>query len=137
MRLHTNVPLTHAGPLYRYTRDLLALDSHRPPSCNLPSPRFCEVVTPLNSNRWEDAPPDRAFATYIIRGIEHGFRVGFQFGTLSCRSSHANTPSASQCSDMIDELLFFCSRVCSRTHLGSLRSTLVANGTHQSPRGSP
>ena len=114
-----NAPLTHAGAPYRYIEDLLALDSYRPWSCNLPSPRFCEVVTPLDSNRWDEAlraHPDRAFASYITRGIQYGFRVGFQFGAVSCRSTHVNMPSASQCSDKIDE--FFATECAAGRILG-------------------
>ena len=96
MRLHANVPLTHAGALYRYIQDLLALDSYRQLSCNLPSPRFCEVIMPHDSNWWEEAlraHPDRAFDSYITRGIEHGFRVGFSL--VPCPViPHANMPYA-------------------------------------------
>ena len=63
---------------YRYTADLLPLD--RAASLSLPpdlSP-MPSVVTPLNARAWKgglETYPDRAFATYLIKGIKEGFRV--------------------------------------------------------------
>ena len=36
--------------------------------------------------------PDRAYATYVVRGLREGFRIGFQWGA-PLRSARANMPS--------------------------------------------
>ena len=111
--------LTHAGPLYQYTRDLLTLDSYRPPAYSLPSSRFCAIVTPLITENWEralEAYPDRVFTQYIVQGVRSGFRVGFRFGTVSCHSIYTNMPSASQRTLKIDE--FFAAECATGMILG-------------------
>ena len=116
--------LTHAGPLYRYTRDLLTLDSFCPPACSLPSPRFCAIVTPLIAKNWErvlQAHPDRVFTQYIAQGVRSGFRVGFRFGAVSCHSTYTNMLSAFQCILKIDE--FFTAKCAARRILAHPCST--------------
>ena len=68
--------------MYPYTSDLLCLDACRPPASSLP-PALTAVSTPLVIPAWElalQAHPDRAFAQYIIDGLRHGFRIGFNRG---------------------------------------------------------
>ena len=51
------------------------------------------VTTPLAIEPWEKAlapHPDRAYACYICNGLQHGFRVGFQYGAL-LKSAAENT----------------------------------------------
>ncbi len=41
---------------------------------------FLEVTTPLRGAGWEQelaSHPDKRFAAYVVHGIKHGFRVGF------------------------------------------------------------
>ena len=114
------------GALYRYTRDLLALDSCRAPAFRLPSSRFASAVTPLQAARWERAlakHPDKAFATYIVQGIRSGFRVGFRVGEVTCQSTLANMPSASHCALKIDE--FFATECAAGRVLGPFDRSLL------------
>ena len=107
------------GHRYRYASDLMALDNCRPPRFFLPSPQFCSVVTPLKAERWEEAlrsHPDKVFVSYITHGIRDGFRIGFRFGAVTCRSTLTNMPSAKQCEQKIDE--FFATECAEGRILG-------------------
>ena len=66
---------------YLFTRDLLALELASPARLSLPYP----VITssPLRPVAWETALhsiPDKAFTTFLLRGITQGFRIGVQEG---------------------------------------------------------
>ena len=55
-----------------------------------------DVLTPLDWQEWESAVadhPDQKFKEYVVNGIRHGFRVGFDYATASCPSSVKNLPS--------------------------------------------
>ena len=96
---------SRVGQPCRYTADLLALDGCRASQFLLPSPRFADIVTPLREDRWQLAlrdHPDRSFANYIVEGICSGFRIGFQWGSVTCKSARRNMPSAAQCEKEID-----------------------------------
>ncbi len=68
--------------LYIYTADLLTLDFCRPSTEHIYD-ELAVVSTLLKVDAWEAAlvhHPDRAFVSYIIRGLGEGFRTGFQWG---------------------------------------------------------
>ena len=93
--------------MYPYTSDLLCLDACRPPASSLP-PALAAVSTPLVIPAWElalQAHPDRAFAQYIIDGLRHGFRIGFNRGGGNLRSAPANMRSAQLHPGVISEYL--------------------------------
>ena len=54
--------------------------------------------------------PDRAFAQYICKGLEQGFRVGFQRGS-PLKSAQANLGSASEHPGAIED---FVTKECTR-----------------------
>ena len=96
------------GVAYRYTDDLRALDSCRAPAFTLPSTRYAAIITPLEWSRWQSAlrgHPDKEYATYIVRGLRDGFRIGFQYGTVCCQSTKSNMPSARLCEDKVAAFL--------------------------------
>ena len=48
------------------------------------APELMDIATPLNPDAWAEAlasHPDRTFARYIVDGLSHGFRIGFQRGS--------------------------------------------------------
>lgn len=89
---------THHG-MYPYTRDLLMLDSHRPPKTPV-LPDSCKMVTtPLRAEHWEEElaiHPDTQFTQYVVDGIKKGFRIGYQHGSARCAPATGNMASASQ-----------------------------------------
>ena len=66
---------------YRFTNDLLALESASPKLHQLPYE--ASISSPLKLKAWEKALssiPDKAFANFILRGISQGFRIGVHEG---------------------------------------------------------
>ena len=57
---------------------------------------MCEVVTPLKLQVRQEVLtdyPDKAFSEYILRGIQSGFRIGFDAGLVNLRSRGGNLSS--------------------------------------------
>ena len=75
--IHTTCLPTGWSSLYKYTAELICLDSYRP-SQEHHCQALMAVTTPLSLPAWEQAlssHPDRAFAQYICRSLHHGFRI--------------------------------------------------------------
>ena len=90
--------------MYPYTADLMCLDACRPVN-PVPLPAIATVSTPLVIPAWEDAlkpHPDRVLAQYILRGLQCGFRIGFD-RSHHLQSALANMASAQLHPDVIDE----------------------------------
>ena len=90
--------------LYLYTADLMCLDF-----CllkfNHSIRELTEVFTPLNPDIWDLAladHPDRPYASYIINGLQEGFRVGFH-RSAPLRSATSNMQSTRLRPSVIDE----------------------------------
>ena len=100
---------THTGtPLYPYTPDLLALASHINPAPPPLPPRLALITSPLNYDAWQlwlDYHPDQHYASYILHGIAHGFRIGFDHTNTALRSASTNHPSAIEHPDIIKKSL--------------------------------
>ena len=85
---------------YKYITDLLALDNCRPlapivMSGNMESP---------GAAKWKEnlkAHPDKRFATWVVRGFQEGFRVGFNYESHECRPARRNMRSASRQKDVV------------------------------------
>ena len=89
---------TLAGP-YTYLRDLQALERARMPGPRGPLPELQGISSPLTGHllHWRRAlaaHPDRAFAMYVLNGIEHDFRVGFAHGSPLTPTLHNMHPAA-------------------------------------------
>ena len=71
--------LTISQNCYPYISQLMQLDSCRPPS-NPVLPTLTAITSPFSPDTWEAAltiHPDRAFVSYLLSGLKHGFRIGF------------------------------------------------------------
>ena len=106
---HTLLGLDKDSTLsYAYSADLAALSSClnlHPPT--LPA-YLTRITTPLKVNAWAThlaTHPDRAFASYIIDGLSHGFRIGFDHQYHICRPAASNHPSALEHPSVISERL--------------------------------
>ena len=96
--------MSPAGP-YPYIRDLHLLDAARPQELGVAHPELLEISSPLTNRlpQWRRAlagHPDQVFARYVLEGIEHSFRVGFDY-TSSLVSATRNMPSAWEHSEVI------------------------------------
>lgn len=85
--------------LYPYTAHVMALQACIPLCQSIKLPAVAErLVTPLKLDNWIRAMaayPDPQFVSYIASGIQQGFWVGFQYGSVHCSSAKANAKSAS------------------------------------------
>lgn len=82
--------------------DLLQLDACQPLS------PMREVTTPLRWQEWDRclaSHPDQCFRQYIVDRIRFGFRIGFDYGSHTCRRSPSNTLSARERPEIINEYL--------------------------------
>ena len=91
---------------YRYTQDLLNLKQM---SVSVAADGVSQLITdcstPLRVGEWEAAltrHPDQRFASLIIEGLRHGFRIGFG-GGFPLASSPCNMPSAAEQVAAVDE----------------------------------
>ena len=67
-----------------------------------------KIVTPLKLQAWQDALsdyPDRTFAAYILRGIERGFKIGFDTELVKLRSQKGNLTSALDQPEVVERYL--------------------------------
>ena len=105
---YSNIKARDMHGNYIYTLHLLALDSCRPVN-QVELPTFLEqVTTPLIANRWEESLQDHAdrnFASYITSGIQHGFRVGYQYMRYRHHSARSNMPSALANPEVVQEYI--------------------------------
>ncbi len=57
---------------------------------------LCKIVSPLRTEKWAEwlaGHPDQAFAGYILRGLQQGFRVGFNPGLCKLKARPMNMTS--------------------------------------------
>ena len=87
-------PITIKTNRYPHQHDLSRLDSRRPPSQILPSISGILHITIVEALKFT-SHPDRELVSYIIRGLQDGFRIGFNRGT-PLRSAASNMPSTSK-----------------------------------------
>ena len=71
--------------------------------------QFCAIVTPLQVEAWAVAlsgHPDRAFVKYLLDGICHGFRIGYNDDPSRMRrSAKHNMLSAKQNPQVVSDYL--------------------------------
>ena len=84
---------------HQYTFDLMALNSFMGPDCRTASLLSLEASSPLNQPQWIQhltSYPDKEFSTYILEGIQSGFRIGFNRAQplhSATTNLHSNNPS--------------------------------------------
>ena len=91
--------------IYRFTKDLLQLELASPPLASLPYPS--SIVSPLRPAAWDRALspiPDKAFTSFLLRGLTEGFRIGFERGAHLV-PTRRNRSSAYERPDVISEYL--------------------------------
>ena len=90
---------------YCYGEDLKQLAACKLECSGVPS-WLCPVTTPLQWLTWAKAlesHPDQDFAAYIVEGLRHGFRLGFNYTGHTCTSAKHNMLSAFQYPKVIDK----------------------------------
>ena len=88
--------------------DLRRLESFTPEQTPVLPKELCDVHTPLRVEAWSwdlRHHPDEEFAQYILRGIQQGFRIGFNRQAVQCRSAKRNMLSAEQNPEVVDQYL--------------------------------
>ena len=118
--------------LYRYTTDLLRLESATPP--RHPLPYTGTLASPLRAEAWRQALlsiPDRAFTDVLLRGIAEGFRIGIS-DESNLRSAGRNLKSADDNPQVISDYL---KREVALGRLFQLPPALTSQSIHISPCG--
>ena len=83
------------GGRYSYTADLLSLETRGGPGTQQVPP-VLRICTPLKLDAWREmlaSYPDRAFAEFLLRGIQLGFRIGIS-PDFQCSPRPRNLKSA-------------------------------------------
>ena len=94
---------------YRYTAKLLQLDRCRPSTARPVLAAMAGVKSPLSLSlrAWRErlrSHPDREFAEYVLSGLEHGFRIGFDYQTR-LSSARQNMPSAAEHPEVVERYI--------------------------------
>lgn len=123
------------GVNYKYAEDLLGLDRCTPLQSNAEVPEpLTHTVSPLKLRAWEKAlatHPDVEYAQYLLRGIQEGFRIGFDRRS-PLKSAGANMPSAREQAEVVDEYL---GKECSEGRMVGPLNPKDWPGIHISPFG--
>ena len=93
---------------YTYMEQLKQLDSYSVVTEEMTLSMFDQATTPLVYAEWAKQlrlHPDVEFCGYILNGIAHGFRIGFDASKVQCVSAKKNMQSASQHSSVVEEYL--------------------------------
>ena len=88
--------------------DLHELDSCIPLDPSPIPPALQMIATPLKRAAWAwelRLHPDHEFADFILRGLERGFRIGFDYRNHRCTSARRNMLSAVQHPQPIDNYI--------------------------------
>ena len=116
---------------YPYTQQLLALDACRNKQQQLPH-ALCTITTPMKREAWKKglmSHPDQEFASYILRGIEQGFRVSFDANRTQLRQRSGNLLSATEQPEVIQTYLD------KEVAAGRVAKASSTQGIHCSPFG--
>ncbi len=71
-------------------------------------PYLQRVATPLQLHAWQNelsSHPDPEYRCFILHGVEHGFRIGFDYRVAGCRKASRNLPSATKHPEPIETYL--------------------------------
>ena len=101
-------PTLIADSQYKYTDQLLELEACSSDSNEALPAYLCQVVTPLKLEAWRkvlSSYPDQRFATYILRGIEQGFRIGYNPHLVKLQPARANMSSAAEQPEVVEKYL--------------------------------
>ena len=87
-------------------QQLLELDQCRPPRKHELQDQLRHIETPVRLAVWQEAlanHPDQRFASYILKGLEEGFRVGFNHREARLQQGAHNMPCSNH--DVVSEYL--------------------------------
>ena len=93
---------------YPYMEQLKQLESYSVVTEKATLLMFDQVTTTLVYTEWAKQlrlHPDVEFCDYVLNGIAHGFRIGFDASKVQCVSAKKNMQSASQHSSVVEEYL--------------------------------
>ena len=93
---------------YPYMSNLIALSSRVNHQALPLPPALSDIVTPLKVENWAvelSNYPDKQFSQYILAGIKHGFRVGFDYANCKLVARRRNMSSALEHSEIVDDYL--------------------------------
>ena len=93
---------------YIYMEDLRALQECKHDPMPTGIPRAIVSLLSENAEKWEAAlrgHPDKEFMAYIVEGLRHGFRIGFDYAKHRCIPARDNLPSVTTHQVVVQEYL--------------------------------
>lgn len=119
-----------------YISDLQALDRCIPAQSVEVPPCLRTIKTSLRREAWSAelrSHPDPDYVSYIMHGLEHGFRIGYNYDSNVCASAKRNMQSAVEHPEPIEK--YIDGEVRAGRILGPLPPGLEAVGIHVSRFG--
>ena len=93
---------------YRYTADLLTLASRHAAGSWPGVEGWSHIQCPMQVEEWAQClsgHPDQAYVSYLLQGLREGFRIGYHYGSSTCRSASTNMQSATVRPEVISSFL--------------------------------
>ena len=94
---------------YAYMEQLELMNSCTPsPETPVLPERWARIKTPLKAEEWEwelRDLPDRRCASFLVKGISEGFRLGFDYTNNRCTRARRNMLSAGKNPQVVEEYL--------------------------------
>ena len=93
---------------YRYTADLLTLASWHATGSWPDVDGWSHIQCPMQVDEWAQClsgHPDQAYVSYLLQGLREGFRIGYHYGSSTCRSASTNMQSATVRPEVISSFL--------------------------------
>lgn len=76
------------------------------PTAPLVPPQACQITTPLSVSAWHTllvSHPLCDLVHFYLKGITHGFQIGFNYAESALKSEKKNLQSANEHPEVIDE----------------------------------
>ena len=111
MTLSLSLWLGVRSGVYAYTAHLLLLQSRRPrgPERAVPAVSgWDHIECPMSATIWEEqltGHPDRVYCAYLVKGLQDGFRIGFNYEGHTCSGAVHNMQSVTSQACVVDEYL--------------------------------
>ena len=99
-----------------------------PPTPPVLPPDVSQIASPLRLETWAHElhrHPDREYVQFLVDGMRNGFRIGYDYGTQSCKSCAGNMVSARQHPEQVRKYL--ATEIAEDRIIGPVDSSAIAS----------